>query len=339
MNVESLGFASQHLLNLIESQGATGTWGWRFADNDHVWSPGLFRVLGLDPQSTRPGYDRLLGLLHPQDRERVETGLDLIQGVTFGQKTVRLLRPDGAVRVLSARTEIYLAADGRPRGAAGIVLDVTDQERLQQARQADLRRRRALFQQGRAFLFSNDPDYAFSMPQEASDLTGLSLADISADGFLCVVHEEREHWREASIEGQLSERAHVTRPVLHLAGGDRGPFEVFSVPLRDTDGVVVEWSNLTRPIGSHSPLASDPFREGLEQAIDRRHLRAARALLDWSMTDLARAAGLSLSTVKRMEENVGASAQRSRHRAVDTLRRSGIRFSLMEGGVIGVGLT
>ena len=47
----------------------------------------------------------------------------------------------------------------------------------------------------------------------------------------------------------------------------------------------------------------------------------------------------SRSWLKRMEEDIGAIAERSRHRAVDTLRRSGIRFSLMEGGVIGVGLT
>ncbi|KQT79907.1 hypothetical protein ASG51_04585 [Methylobacterium sp. Leaf465] len=338
MNLESLDFASPYFLNLIESQCVAGTWGWRFADNHHVWSTGLFRVLGLDPQTTRPGYDRLHGLIHPQDRERVETGADLIRGVTLGQQSVRLLRPDGAIRVLSARSEIYLTPDGRPRGAAGVVLDVTDQERLQQARQAEQRRRRALFQQTRTLAFSSDPERRFTFPQEAFELTGLSPDEIAADAFRTILGEEREHWRDVSIAAQSDGLAHRLTPLLHIAGGNRERFEVFTVPLRDAAGVVVDWSSLTRPIGSHSPLASDPFREGLEQAIDGRHLRAARALLDWSMTDLARAAGLSLSTVKRMEENVAAIAQRSRHRAVDTLRGFGIRFSLMEGGIIGVGL-
>ncbi|MCK2052517.1 PAS domain-containing protein [Methylobacterium sp. 37f] len=339
MNVDDLVFSSGQFLNLIESQGVTGTWGWRFADNQHVWSPGLFHVVGLDAQSTRPSYDRLVGLIHPEDRERVQTSFDLIHGVTLGQQTLRVLRPDNTIRVVSARTEIYLGADGRPRGAAGVVLDVTDQERLREARITEQQRRRALFRQTRTLTFSNDPDYAFSMPQEASELTGLPLQDISADAFLSVVREEREHWRGLSIEGQRSGLVHVTKPVLYLAGDDRGRFEVFTVPIRDAAGVVVDWSSLTRPIGSHTPLADDRLREGLEQAIDGRHLRAARALLDWSMTDLAQAAGLSLSTVKRMEENVDRIASQSRHRAMETLRRFGIRFSLMDGGVIGVSAT
>ncbi|WP_156649718.1 PAS domain-containing protein, partial [Methylobacterium sp. Leaf89] len=284
MNLESLEFASPYFLDLIENQGVTGTWSWGFPDNHHVWSPGLFRVLGLDPQTTRPGYERLLGLIHPQDRERVETRADLIQGVTFGQKTVRLLRPDGAIRVLSVRCEIYLTPDGRPRGAAGVVLDVTDQERLQQARMAEQRRWRALFNERRTLFFSSDLVTGLDFTQEFCDLTGLSASEIATDAFQTITHEEREHWRAHGGEAFSAGLAYRATPLLRIMRHGRERFESFVVPIRSSGGEIREWAGITRPMGSMTSPVSDQFREGLEQAIDGRHLRAARALLDWSMT-------------------------------------------------------
>ncbi|KMO14901.1 hypothetical protein QR78_22520 [Methylobacterium indicum] len=67
-----------------------------------------------------------------------------------------------------------------------------------------------------------------------------------------------------------------------------------------------------------------------------RHLRAARGLLDWSMATLAEAGGLSLSTVRRLEDDAEGRSSRSRHKAVDALRRAGIRFIAMDDGTIAV---
>jgi transcriptional regulator with XRE-family HTH domain len=78
------------------------------------------------------------------------------------------------------------------------------------------------------------------------------------------------------------------------------------------------------------------MREGLEQAIENRHLRAARALLDWSMTDLASASGVSLSTIRRLEDGAEGPAERSRHRVIAALRTAGIRFTFLDTGQIAV---
>ena len=63
---------------------------------------------------------------------------------------------------------------------------------------------------------------------------------------------------------------------------------------------------------------------------------AARGLLDWSMGDLAEASGLSLSTIRRLEEGSEGPAARSRHAAIEALRRAGIGFVLLDGGAIAV---
>ncbi|KQT79910.1 hypothetical protein ASG51_04600 [Methylobacterium sp. Leaf465] len=277
MQVDNLKFSPAQFLNLIESHGLTGTWGWQFADNQQVWSSGLYHLLGLDPRTTRPSYELLVGLVLTEDRAKLATGADLIQGTALGSQTVRFRRPDGAMRVLSVRNEIYFDPDGRPRGAAGVVLDVTDHESLRQARLVDQRRSRVLF----------------------------------------------------GDEGTPS-----------LFGDAALPFTEAPVPV-DSGGGAEDWAGLTRSLEADAHPPGPPFDEALDEAldggIDGRHLRAARALLDWSMTDLAKAAGLSLSTVKRMEEHLDNTAQQSRHKAVETLRKAGIRFSRLDGGVIGIG--
>ena len=66
------------------------------------------------------------------------------------------------------------------------------------------------------------------------------------------------------------------------------------------------------------------------------HLRAARALLNWSMSDLALKSGLSISTIKRIELEPQDVTRRSYRLVVDTLRGGGIRFVTLEGGTIAV---
>src|SRR4051812_39121373 len=70
--------------------------------------------------------------------------------------------------------------------------------------------------------------------------------------------------------------------------------------------------------------------------INRRHLRAARALLDWSMADLAQASGLSFSTIRRLEESSEGGTVRSRRAAVAALRAAGIDFSRAAGDAVAI---
>ena len=68
-------------------------------------------------------------------------------------------------------------------------------------------------------------------------------------------------------------------------------------------------------------------------------LRAARALLGWSQTDLASQAGLSVPTVKRLEGGFGPHvSDEARKKMKKTLERAGISFIDENGGGAGVRL-
>jgi hypothetical protein len=68
-------------------------------------------------------------------------------------------------------------------------------------------------------------------------------------------------------------------------------------------------------------------------------LRAARGLLGWSQTDLAREAGLSLPTVKRVESDIGVVVSlEARSRLRRALEVAGVEFIDANGGGPGVRL-
>ena len=71
-----------------------------------------------------------------------------------------------------------------------------------------------------------------------------------------------------------------------------------------------------------------------------KQLRAARALLGWSQTDLARHAGLSVPTVKRLEGGFGPHVSDEAHvKMQKTLERAGINFIDENGGGPGLRLS
>lgn len=69
-----------------------------------------------------------------------------------------------------------------------------------------------------------------------------------------------------------------------------------------------------------------------------RQVKAARALLDWSQTELADAAGLSVPTIKRLEAEGGYLGGRSEtaKRIREALEGGGIQFIEENGGGPGV---
>lgn len=75
--------------------------------------------------------------------------------------------------------------------------------------------------------------------------------------------------------------------------------------------------------------------------IDAKQIRAARALLEWSQPDLVQATGLSLTTIRRMEDNdIGpARSSAANVQAVQSaLETAGIVFIPKNGGGSGVRL-
>lgn len=337
MNAADFSFSSSDFLRLLESIGLTGTWGWTFATGEQVWSPGLFRMLGLAVGETTPSYEQLIQFVHPEDQDRLERADDVrIEGM-LGAHTVRVLRPDGALRILSLRGTVYHTPEGRPRAAAGIVLDVTDREQMAASLRMERRRQWALFEVLQSW--SNAALYVGGQrtaSPEILSLTGVSQDVFKADCDRIVAPDDRARMR-AHIQAMIAEgKSFEVSKRLLMADGDQGQFRFLYAPVRDAEGRTETWATYASRLGGPKAPVIDQVRRGLVQSIDGSHLRAARALLGWSMQDLAQAGGLSFATVRRLEENAGGRRAHSHERAVAALQRAGIGFQIVEGNRIAV---
>ncbi len=325
-----------NILRMVKGFGLTGTWSWTFATNEHIWSPGLFRILGLDSGSTRAAYDLLLALVHPEDCAGVVSSADMLQAGRMAQQTFRILRPDGTLRTVMSRGEIVAAPDGRPVQAIGVLLDVSDREILARAQAAERRRKRKIFEQAGAFtsVTLNYPYTDFS--PEWLELVGQPKQVLLDEPTLPVLKEERARWRDHGRELYLTKQVVYTQPRLLLASGEIVPYRMVMVPMFGPGGGIERWMNYIAPLHL-AGSAPSAMRDSLERFVQGRHLRAGRALLGWSMHELAAAARLSYSTVRRLEDDDASASGHARGSALAALREHGVVFSFMNDGTLTLG--
>jgi ribosome-binding protein aMBF1 (putative translation factor) len=95
-----------------------------------------------------------------------------------------------------------------------------------------------------------------------------------------------------------------------------------------------------QPIGGLDPKGSyQLIRKDQEESdlVTNEQLRAARALLGWSQTELASKAGLSVPTVKRLERGFGPHvSDETRARLQKAIETAGVEFMEENGGGAGV---
>ena len=98
------------------------------------WSEEMFRIYGRDPAAFVPTVESWLDALHPADRDRVRTTVERAIGELqpFGFEE-RIMRPDGSVRVLVVKGQVF--ADGAQAiRIAGCCQDITERTEAEAAR-------------------------------------------------------------------------------------------------------------------------------------------------------------------------------------------------------------
>ncbi len=130
-------------LMMAEWLASIGTWQVTLADGRVTWSPGLYRITGLDPTVPPPVLAQLESLYHPDDRLRVNAVVReaVVGGGSFAYEA-RVLRPDATVRDVIVRGVCRKEPDGAVTGLVGVLIDVTETRRVEDAfRRSDVRYR------------------------------------------------------------------------------------------------------------------------------------------------------------------------------------------------------
>ena len=121
---------------LAESQAIThiGSWEWDIGADRLVWSDELCRIAG-QPLGFSPTFAEFMALVHPDDRAMVSDGVEEARDGPGGDSEYRIVRPDGEVRFTRGRRFPRTDERGAVTHLFGTTQDVTEQRRIESARE------------------------------------------------------------------------------------------------------------------------------------------------------------------------------------------------------------
>ena len=151
--------SSQSSLASAQQLAKIGSWEIDRRSGVVTYSPQMFRIIGTDPETFKPGVDSLIQRVHPDDRDlliTIRTAARKTPG--FHASSYRLQLPDGATIHVQARVESIFDAAGRPVVMRGTLQDVTHQVESERALRESEGRLQAIFDNSPSIIFLKDAD-------------------------------------------------------------------------------------------------------------------------------------------------------------------------------------
>ncbi len=158
---------------LVEAQTVAkmGSWEAELHSLEVIWSEQTHRIFETDPahfHPTRPGF---LELIHPEDRAKVDAALVMsLDRRSPGAVEYRSVMPDGRVKILEERWQVFLDDEGTPVRLAGTCRDITERVQAEE----DLQRLSGLL------LRSHDEERR-RIARELHDSMGQNLVALATD--------------------------------------------------------------------------------------------------------------------------------------------------------------
>ena len=304
-------------LLFLEERIGLGLFVWDLETDEVQWSDGMFALFGMKPGSVQPSMALFLSMTHPDDR--ISSGL-LRHEASEGRlldRDFRIVLRDGRVRHLSQRARLL----GEPTASKKIWGVHIDASPLHEARtQSDViqRRFRALVQalSGMVWLAHLEGSCveAFSL-SSSEDPSG-----IGGNWFDRVYSGDKA---KVLLAWENAVRQHTPFAVNHRFQQSDNKMrwhQSRAAPQLDGHGKLIAWIGVSLDI--HDLIAGEPDQGSITGA----QIRGARGILNWSVRDLALAAGFSVAVLRRLEGYDGPAK-------ADPLAANAIRQALEKAGV------
>jgi PAS domain S-box-containing protein len=124
---------TEERLRLTLHSAGVAVWSWEIGPNVITSDKNCSVLFGLPIGQFPKTVEGFAALVHPDDRERVEreTAASIEHGAEY-KTEFRIVPPDGAVRIMSARGKVYYSEDGRPQRLTGVTWDVTERRQAEE---------------------------------------------------------------------------------------------------------------------------------------------------------------------------------------------------------------
>jgi len=267
-------------------------WDWDLTDHEIHWSYSVESLLG-HPIDSLSKIAAWLEFVHPQDRDRVESGLRhaVETGRTRWSEAFRFLRREGTYASVIARGWILHDTAGTARRIVGGLTDVTEQRRLEQELEKQILLTQAVADNAASCLFVVDPNGVPTyMNPAAVAVTGYRLDELSGralhdvlhplypDGSRFPVHACEVHRPRASV------REHEC--VFTRSDGTEFPASCSVMPL--PTGAVLEFRDITRQKQQHQQLVDAVTARDEFLAVASHELRTPLTALQLQLQTVTR---------------------------------------------------
>ena len=130
---------SEERLSLATAAAGLGVWMWDVS-RDEVWATENWRRMFGFPLDATIRYETVIGRIHPQDRETVESAVRCaIEGQADYVAEYRVVLRDGTQRWIAARGRVCSGTGVAQARMLGVSVDITDRKRAEQALEERLR--------------------------------------------------------------------------------------------------------------------------------------------------------------------------------------------------------
>ena len=132
---------SEERLRLTLHSSGVAVWDWEFASKVISGDENCSIMFGLPTGEFPKTIEEFATSVHPDDRERVQREVGAsVEHLTEYKSEYRILRPDGAIRILVSHGKVYCDELGQPSRLTGVSWDVTERREAEERLRAAARR-------------------------------------------------------------------------------------------------------------------------------------------------------------------------------------------------------
>jgi PAS domain S-box-containing protein len=179
-------------LILVLDAAKMGWWDLDWASRKTIWSPSHEVLFGYEPGQPERDYFDWECRVHPEDLERIHKATHYARDHREDLAIqYRIFWPDGSLHWIDALGRFYYDAQGQPERMVGVVTDITDRKRLEQARQESEERFRATFEQAAVGIAHVGLEGRWlRVNQKLCDIVGYAQAELLETSFQAITHPD-----------------------------------------------------------------------------------------------------------------------------------------------------